>query len=85
MYKPTMWLHSSDTKSDFVGLFNRGNFPRVQNLHESLFDATLNSLSNERLNGLIFELFLIFDFRKVTNQTRIIKLRENLNSALLAV
>ena len=81
-----MWLHSRDTKSDFAGLFNRGNFPCVQNLHDSLFDVTLNSLSNERLNGLIFELFSIFYFRKATSQTRIIKrLRENLNSALVAV
>ena len=81
-----MWLHSRDTKSDFAGLFSRGNFPRVQNLHDSLFDVTLNSLSNERVNGLIFELFSIFYFRKATSQTRIIKLlREDLNSALVAV
>ena len=63
-----MWLHSSDTKSDFVGLFDKGNFPLVQNLQDNLFDVTLNSLSNERENGCISELFSTFDSRGEVRQ-----------------
>ena len=63
-----MWLHSSDTKSDFAGLFDKGNFPLVQNLQDNLFDVTLNSLSNERENGRILELFSTFDSRSEVRQ-----------------
>ena len=63
-----MWLHSSDTKSDFAGLFDKGNFPLVQNLQDNLFAVTLNSLSNERENGRILELFSTFDSRREVRQ-----------------
>ena len=63
-----MWLHSSDTKSDFAGLFDKGNFPLVQNLQDNLFTVTLNSLSNERENGRILELFSTFDSRSEVRQ-----------------
>ena len=63
-----MWHHSSDTKSDFAGLFDKGNFPLVQNLQDNLFDVTLNSLSNERENGRILELLSTFDSRGKVGQ-----------------
>ena len=63
-----MWLHSSDTKSDFAGLFDKGNFPLVQNLQDNLFDVTLNSRSNERENGRISELFSTLDSRGEVRQ-----------------
>ena len=63
-----MWLHSSDSKNDFAGLFDKGNFPLVQNLQDNLFDVTLNSLSNERENGRILELFSTFDSRGEVRQ-----------------
>ena len=63
-----MCLHSSDTKSDFAGLFDKGNFPLVQNLQDNLFTVTLNSLSNERENGRILELFSTFDSRSEVRQ-----------------
>ena len=61
-----MWLHSSDTKSDF----DKGNFPLVQNLQDNLFDVTLNSLSNERENGRISELVSTFDSRREVRQEK---------------
>ena len=63
-----MWLHSSDTKSDFAGLFDKGSFPLVQNLQDNLFDVTLNSRSNERENGRISELFSTLDSRGEVRQ-----------------
>ena len=63
-----MWFHSSDTKSDFAGLFDKGNFPLVQNLQDNLFDVTLNSRSNERENGRISELFSTLDSRGEVRQ-----------------
>ena len=65
-----MWLHWSDTKSDFAGLFDKGNFPLVQNLQDNLFDVTLNSLSNERENGRISELVSTFDSRREVRQEK---------------
>ena len=63
-----MWLHSSDTKSDFAGLFDKGNFPLVQNRQDNLFYVTLNSRSNERENGRISELFSTLDSRGEVRQ-----------------
>ena len=63
-----MWLHSSDTKSDFAGLFGKGNLPLVQNIQENLFDVSLNSLSNEREKGCISELFSTFYSRREVRQ-----------------